>query len=165
MAIAQQLPAYLLPPRTEFTTTIREARDLLMVDADEAVAFAARVVPVYAQRDVDPYQERVGGCRLPGGRKCTYLGLWANGWADPEFPDAPHGRIFLFEEGIRTYGDRLGVDLFTQVYDTYLHEIGHALQRDHVLEALKAEQRAQALAEAASARPFNDVQGMGAPCG
>jgi hypothetical protein len=116
----------LQPPSEEFKRAVASALGLARVSPDEAVRFMVDQVPVYAQYAPDESQARAGGCA-----NCIYLGLWADHW--PGYPAAPHGMIWLFEYGIRS----MGGDLHRQVYATLLHEMDHALQRDHVLEGLR----------------------------
>ncbi len=72
-------------------------------------------------------------------RACTFLGLWTSSW--PGYEKSPHGLIFLFEDGIRKEIEKkreIGVNsnLKEESLRVFLHEVDHALQRDHVLEAL-----------------------------
>lgn len=72
-------------------------------------------------------------------RACTFLGLWASSW--PGYEQSPHGIIFLFEDGIRKEIEKkkdMGVraTLQEECLRVFLHEVDHALQRDHVLEAM-----------------------------
>jgi len=112
---------------SEFEAKVRDALHMAQQHQDEAYRFMAVEVPVYAQMMPDQQQAVAGGCP-----SCTYLGLWADRWRG--FPDQPHGTIWLFEDGIRKQGGHLG----EKVYATLLHEFEHALGRDHVLDAIKA---------------------------
>lgn len=95
---------------------------------DRAIAYAAHVVPVYVDTAPEPEQARAGGCA-----SCTYLGLWASSW--PGYPPVDHGLIWLFETGIRQH---TAASLTDEVHFVLVHELGHALQRDHVLDEMKA---------------------------
>lgn len=116
----------------EFIVALTEAQHLAAQSPDSAVAYMAQQVPTYAQERPTPEQARAGGCPT-----CTYLGLWASSW--PGYTPSAHGTIWIFEEGVR----RQGGNLVDAAYRTILHEMDHALQRDHVLERLG--QRALAL--------------------
>ena len=94
-------------------------------DAMQYLASEQYGIPVYAQYRANPEQARAGGCV-----DCLYLGLWANHWNG--YPQSPHGLIWLFEDGITSQGG----DLNTKAYEVLIHEFGHALQRDHVLDAM-----------------------------
>lgn len=117
----------------QFRSFVKAAIDELGDSEDPAVAYMSQQVPVFVQFAPTPQQARAGGCP-----DCTYLGLWANTW--PGYDDTPHGMIWLFEHGIR----RAGGDLYSRIVYTLLHEMEHALQRDHVLDALTAKKRAAA---------------------
>jgi len=110
----------------EFLSAVRWASEQAAQSDDEAVRFIIHYVPVYAQARPTREQAIAGGCV-----RCTYLGLWTSSW--PGYPDAIHGTIWVFEEGIRAQGG----DLYQQTLATLKHEIDHALERDHVLEHLK----------------------------
>lgn len=114
-------------------------------------------VPIYLLPKVDPRQAAAGGCP-----HCEYLGLWADYW--PGYPPTKHGSIFLYEEGIMRLVERgrlastvsppfsereyladfiLDVanthgPLVGNICDVLVHELSHALQRDHVLDAMEA---------------------------
>jgi hypothetical protein len=113
-------------------------RDINSSHPDDAIRFAAGQVPVYTQRAPSLAQAHAGGCPPP----CTYLGLWADeATAARLFPPgpwseepAPHGIIWIFENGIRRVARG---DVYQQVHTTLVHELGHALQRDHVLDAME----------------------------
>lgn len=121
-----------LPVSPEFLEVVGGAVAVARMSSDECVAFmAAGHVPVFAQRRPDQAQARAGGCT-----SCTYLGLWADSWPGYEYSE--HGIIWLFEEGIRKQGG----DLAQQTLATLLHEMDHALQRDHVLDALRRQKAA-----------------------
>jgi hypothetical protein len=112
------------------------AVDLALAEAaqssDPAVAYMAQHVPVYAQLAPTEQQAVAGGCP-----NCWYLGLWANSW--PGYEMVPHGTIWLFEAGIR----HSTKDVVQGALSTLLHEMDHALQRDHVLEAMELKQITQ----------------------
>jgi len=110
----------------EFMSAVQQAIKAAMACDDEAVRFMVAYVPIYAQYAATPAMAQAGGCI-----NCTYHGLWIDDW--PSFPAAPHGLIFLFEAGIRSQGG----DLVENTYGVLLHEMGHALQRDHVLDAMR----------------------------
>lgn len=105
-------------------TALARARN----NPDLAVAYAAHVVPVYVDAAPDPAMAAAGGCP-----DCTYLGLWASSW--PGYPPAGHGIIWLFETGIRKYAS---ASLEDKVHFALVHELGHALQRDHVIAEMRA---------------------------
>ena len=110
----------------EFRNAAMAARDRIAdYHPDEAFRAAARWVPVYLQSHPTTEQAAAGGCV-----SCVYLGLWSDKW--PGYPDAPHGMIWLFEDGIRQARNTFD----GQVYQTLEHELGHALGRDHVLDRL-----------------------------
>lgn len=93
---------------------------------DDAVRYMTAAIPIYAQWDATAEMALAGGCP-----KCTYLGLWTERW--PGYENSQHGLIILFERGIRF----MGRDLWAQTYDTLIHEFGHALQLDHVIDAMQ----------------------------
>ena len=128
-----------MPPSEEFKRAVGSALGLARVSPDEAVRYMVDFVPVYVQAAPTYEQAAAGGCPT-----CTYLGLWVDRW--PGYPTAPHGSIFLFEDGIRKYSP----DVYKQAYATLIHEMDHALQRDHVLQGL---QRAKAAGWGVQARP------------
>lgn len=109
----------------EFMGAVQWALATAGQSPDEAVRYMVETVPVYAAPRPDIAQAQAGGCP-----NCVYLGLWAARWTG--YQQSPHGIIWLFEEGIRRMGGRLP----QQTLGTLLHEFDHALQRDHVLEAL-----------------------------
>lgn len=114
----------------EFKTAVRSAIDAANQAPDDAIRFMARTIPIYLDDKASPEQGAAAGCP-----KCSYLGLWADHW--PGYPSEPHGMIWLFENSIRT----MGPDLVNHAYDVLVHEMSHALQRDHVLDAMEAEAR------------------------
>lgn len=117
-------------PSPEFIAAVEAARHRALETGgdqdDDAIRYMAETIPTYAQFAASPDQARAGGCP-----NCVYLGLWADRW--PAYPDSRHGMIWLFDQGIRSVGG----DLRAQVYQTLLHEYGHALQRDHVLDEME----------------------------
>lgn len=117
-----------MPSSPEFLKAAESAVKNARENPDLAVAYAAHVVPIYAQPEPDEAQATAGGCA-----GCTYLGLWANHW--PGYPPSDHGIIWLFETGIRA--KTLG-SLEDEATFVLLHELGHALERDHVLDEMKA---------------------------
>jgi len=104
---------------------------------DPAVRYAANNVPIYPFPKADRSQANAAGCP-----NCTYLGLWADHWSG--YPTKRHGLIWLFEDGIR----RDGADLDACVYNVLMHEIDHALQRDHILEAMRDQRVAAYMVQA-----------------
>lgn len=110
----------------EFMTAVELALAEAINSPDPAVAYMAEHVPVYMQVAPTQQQAVAGGCP-----HCWYLGLWANNW--PGYQIVPHGTIWLFEAGIR----HSTPDVVTGALSTLLHEMDHALQRDHVLEAME----------------------------
>lgn len=97
---------------------------------DDAIRYMARTIPIYLDQEASVEQSTAAGCAT-----CSYLGLWANGW--PGYPPEPHGTIWLFESGI----SGMGGDIAENAYDVLVHEMSHALDRDHVLDAMEAEAR------------------------
>jgi hypothetical protein len=122
-----------LPCTNQFISAVRAAIAKAKESDDPAVRYAAAAVPIYAQPKATEAQALACGCK-----DCLYLGLWANAWSG--YQSSEHGIIWLFEEGIRQTMDRTGLDMETQCLSVLLHEIDHALQRDHVLEALQQQQ-------------------------
>ena len=106
----------------EFAATIESIIEVLRYHEDPALRYMLKNIPIYAQWAPTDAQRRAGGCYY-----CTYLGLWANSW--PGYPEEPHGMIWLFESGIRAKGG----DLYDCTAAVLLHEMDHALQRDHIL--------------------------------
>lgn len=101
---------------------------------DDAIRYMAQHIPLYLNVAATPDQAAAAGCP-----SCTYLGMWTDNWPGiPRDADHQHGSIWLFEAGI------LGMrgDPVANVYEVLVHEMGHALQRDHVLDAMEAERRA-----------------------
>ncbi len=146
------MPQVLMPVSPEFKDLVEDAIGYAQQSGDEAVAYAAAHVPIFMQIKPTHEQASAGGCR-----SCTYLGLWANAW--PGYAPEEHGIIWVFEDGIRRIAERTGKDLFRQIYETVIHEIDHALQRDHVLEAL---QRQKAMAQVMD---YDGNFGNARPCG
>ena len=95
---------------------------------DPQVAYAAANVPIFIMPFPNSAQAHAGGCP-----SCTYLGLWANKWEG--YAPSTHGIIWLYEDGIRS---KAHGDLINQTIKTLEHEIDHALQRDHVLAAMRS---------------------------
>lgn len=114
-------------PTDDFKQAVISAIDRASKYPDDAVQYMSRFVPIYATRTPTQEQAQAGGCP-----SCTYLGLWAATW--PGYPRAPHGSIWLFENGIRTVRGSLQDNTLAVL----LHEFDHALQRDHVLDAMSA---------------------------
>lgn len=125
-----------LPCTSQFIAAVQAAIARAKESDDPAVRYAATIVPIYAQPKATQSQALACGCR-----DCPYLGLWANAW--PGYDVSDHGIIWLFEDGIRKTMDKTGLDMETQCLSVLLHEIDHALQRDHVLEAMEAQRRAR----------------------
>ena len=123
------------------------------------------VVPIYVEAAIAPEQAAAGGCA-----SCRYLGLWADRWNG--YPPSPHGMIWLFEDGIRSMRSRLAEastplnylggfvenvrtaqgDLVANTTDVLVHELSHALQRDHVLDAMERARQQGIYAVAPAAR-------------
>ena len=97
---------------------------------DDAIAYAAAHVPVFAERRASPRQAKAAGCTT-----CMYLGLWADGW--PGYGTYPHGIVWLFEDGIRQTASQDETDLTDATIAVLHHELEHALQREHVLDAME----------------------------
>ncbi|RJO60344.1 MAG: hypothetical protein C4542_09640 [Dehalococcoidia bacterium] len=116
-------------PSAAFIAAVRAALDRAKAHNDRAVVYMADAIPVFAQLDATPEQKKAGG--NPNG---LFFGLWAREW--PGYPYSQHGLVWLFERGIRS----LGGDLVNNAFTVLLHEFDHALQRDHVLEALERKQ-------------------------
>jgi len=119
----------------EFDYAVQMAIADVQRNPDEAVRFAMAFVPVFVMKRPTPEMAQAGGCAT-----CTYLGLWAQHW--PGYgpselgikPENWHGVIFMFEDGIRSMTNNVNL----QARQTLLHEIDHALERDHVLQHLQA---------------------------
>jgi hypothetical protein len=118
------------PVSEDFRLAVAHALQQASRFPDDAVQYMSYKVPVYMAPGPTQQQAVAGGCP-----NCTYLGLWAASW--PGLPTAPHGMIWLFEDGIR----KMGGNLHEQVNAVLLHEYDHALQRDHVLDAMKLDQQ------------------------
>lgn len=156
---------------TGFHQAILTSIDLLSQVPDDAIQYLINGMPqtvtIYGEPHASSSQASAGGCA-----HCTYLGLWADHW--PGHQMGKHGAIWLFENGIRQmgtgqYNDLVAWDgrplkgtpnmpdlLTSNTYEVFLHELGHALQRDHVLDALEAQKGAGA---SSSARGCNVCPG------
>ena len=150
----------------EFNDAIFKAIDLLSQVPDDAIQYLVNGMPdtitLYGDTTASPSQAAAGGCA-----HCTYLGLWADAW--PHHKIGKHGAIWLFESGIRAmgqgqYSDLVAWDgrplkgtpqapdqLTSNTYEVLLHELGHALNRDHVLDEVER-LRAQGYSSPSSAR-------------
>jgi len=128
-------------PSPEFVNAVNMALHNAIMSQDELVQFMVKQVPVYVQVAPTREQAQAGGCV-----GCVYLGLWADRW--PGYPQMPHGMIWMFEQGIRSVGGNLQA----QTLATLLHEMDHALQRDHVLEALNRDKIAAMAVQARGCR-------------
>lgn len=127
----------------EFKAAITRSLELARTLPDDALVFMTypEHTGIYAMDKATLDQARAGGCET-----CSFLGLWADTW--PGFPPTPHGLIFLYEDGIRKLAavppdhqfamvqSQEGV-LVANTLDVLTHEMGHALQRDHVLDGLE----------------------------
>ena len=114
----------------QFIQAVRAAIERAKSYPDEAVPYMVSVIPVWAAPYANQAMAEAGGCP-----NCTYLGLWASNW--PGYQASQHGIIFLFDNGI----SQMGGDLVDNAYKVLLHEFDHALQRDHVLDALATRKR------------------------
>lgn len=123
------------PTTYEFHEATRRALDAARTVDDACVQYVLQHVPVYIQPFPTPEQLRQSGAR---GK--MLLGIWAPRW--PGLETGPHGLIVLFEEGIRWSAENHGNALNTETLAVLLHEIQHALQRDHILQAVEKEQEA-----------------------
>ena len=127
----------------EFQEAVLQAWNRAQHNPDPAVRFAAQNVPIYVTNKVTPAQARDAGCP-----DCTILGLWAaHAYADYPpaeggYPASNHGLIWLYEDGIRSCAGNLE----ETTHSVLIHEIDHALQRDHILEAMRKQQPAEAYA-------------------
>ncbi len=110
-----------------FKSAVRSAIDAAAQVPDDAIRYMAQTIPIYLDVAATPEQGAAAGCP-----QCQFLGLWADHWTG--YPDEPHGTIWLFEQGITL----LPGDPVNSIYDVLVHEMGHALQRDHVLDAMEA---------------------------
>jgi len=135
-------------PSAEFIQAIHTAEQRARGAPDDAVRYMVDHIPVYAIYKPDDQMQRAAGCMT-----CIVLGLWVAEW--PTVANSLHGSIFLYEQGIR----RMGGDLTDQTYQVLIHEFGHALQRDHVLDAMER----QGLVARGSL--LNTGQPQGRPCG
>lgn len=130
----QRLAPYDLPATSEFTNMARAIRHFVISrHPDEAAAFAASVVPIWTMRDATPEMKKAGRCE-----HCRFLGLWAASW--PGYDPEAHGHIWLFEDGIREQARRERIAVMDQIANTLVHELDHALERNHVLEHLRKAQ-------------------------
>jgi len=136
------MDAWQRPISEDFITAVGAALAYARVSPDEAVRYMVDNVPIFGQFAPDPIQAMAGGCST-----CIYLGLWADRWEGK--PSVPHGMIWLFESGIR----KIGGSLETQTRATLLHEMDHALQRDHVLEAMHKKKAASGQYHGAGVSP------------
>ncbi len=109
----------------EFLDLALIAQDAALNAPDDAVQYMVQMVPIHLQYDPTHDQRVAGGCL-----NCTYLGLWTD--QDPR--PSQHGHIWIFEHGITA----VSKDVLGQIYQTIIHEMGHALQRDHVLDGMHA---------------------------
>ncbi len=113
-------------PSAEFRSNVDEALRRAAQVPDDATAYMATHVPVYVMADNTPEQAQACG-HSPETR---LRGMWARQWSG--YPSAPHGIVWIFEKGCRMQGgEPVGV-----ILETIIHEFGHCLQRDHVLDAL-----------------------------
>ena len=119
----------------DFQEAALQAWRMAQNNPDPAVRYAVQNVPIYTLAAPSRRQAIDGGCP-----NCTYLGLWAD-QPGPDYPVPPggypasnHGYIWLFEEGIRNCSD---AELDSQTHAVLIHEIDHALQRDHILDAMR----------------------------
>jgi hypothetical protein len=119
-----------MPLSAEFRTAVLAAVDRAKQAPDDSVRWMTAHIPVYIDARATPAQAAAGGCP-----HCTYLGLWAEHW--PGYPPSPHGLVWLFEDGIRGQATQAWRTLSDVCFDVLVHEYGHALQRDHVLESLR----------------------------
>jgi hypothetical protein len=122
-----------------FIDTLEGARQKALHSPDDAVRYMAEHIPIFAQWAPTPEQARAGGCE-----RCVYLGLWADRW--PGYANSLHGIIWVFESGIRGQGGNLP----EQAYRTLIHEMDHALQRDHVLDSMESKRNSNAVQKAAA---------------
>jgi hypothetical protein len=93
---------------------------------DDAIRYMARHIPIYLEYEASPQQAAEAGCA-----QCPYLGMWTPDW--PGYERSPHGTIVLFEKHMQ----HMHGNLEDNAYEVLTHEMGHALQRDHVLDALE----------------------------
>lgn len=143
----------------EFKAAVIQALDIARTLPDDALVYMTypEHCGIYADDKATTEQAIAGGCE-----NCSFLGLWADSW--PGYTRTPHGVIWLYEDGIRQlkgnaddslqarhpgrydivvdgYGavrDKYG-PLTANILDVLTHEMAHALQRDHVLDALDAD--------------------------
>lgn len=109
------------------------------VTRDDAIRWMAQRIPIYLEWEATPEQARAAGCPT-----CTYLGMWSDQW--PGMETSAHGAIWLFERGILS----MRGDPVHNAYDVLVHEMGHAVQRNHVLDAMEAERQGRAYLAPAS---------------
>ena len=110
----------------EFKSVVNQAWQMSRQAPDDSMRYMADNIPIWVLPKADPQKALAGGCPT-----CTYLGLWADQW--PGYQSGKHGIIFLFEDGIRG----LHQNLLKDTYEVLTHEMGHALQRDHVLDEMQ----------------------------
>jgi hypothetical protein len=142
----------------EFKDAVAAAQSAILERVpDDAVRYmltgwgkVSEVVPIWLAEAASPAQLAETGCP-----HCAYLGLWAPSW--PGYPSSPHGMVWLFERSIRGMRKSMPADTAQLVYlqpsllgikaahgplvgnvaDVLVHELQHALQRDHVLDAME----------------------------
>jgi len=125
----------------EFVAATNAALEMAKTAPDDAIRYMATSepdgtphLPIFALPKATEQQAAAGGCP-----NCTYLGLWADAW--PGYPRSLHGTIWLFEDGIRQLKGKANQtpyeNLVANTYQVLTHEMGHALQRDHVLDEMQ----------------------------
>lgn len=141
----------------QFVATVNQALQMAKdptITRDDSRRWMASNIPIFLEDQASPQEAEAAGCPW-----CTYLGMWTPDW--PGFPRSEHGLILLFEDAIRS----MRGDLVANVYQVLTHEMDHALQRDHVLDAMEAERKAAAASGYNIASNGQSARGCGCPGG
>lgn len=136
-----------IPTRTspQFDQMVRAAiSQIKTTHPDPGVRYVMENVPIFMNRTPTKQLARAAGCE-----ECMFLGAWSAAW--PGYPQSKHGIIWTFEDGIVRQAQNKGISVPTQIEDTLIHEAGHSLGRDHVLDEMR--KRARPLVAALYASP------------
>lgn len=118
-------------PSDEFVAIVQQARLMAAAAPDDAIRYMAHAIPINVLPYIIPAMAAAGG--NPGR---PHRGLWTDQW--PGLGKPEHGMIWIMEDGNRLSA---GGDLLWTTYETLTHEMAHALQRDHVLDAMERERQ------------------------
>lgn len=124
-------------PSQQFMDAINNAEARAQQAPDDSIRYMTRNIPVFALKHPTPEMQKAAQ-RSAGCTACVVLGLWVKEW--PGYPPNCHGTIFLYEDGITMAGAIPGAasnSLEDKTYSVLVHEFGHALQRDHVLDTME----------------------------